>query len=165
MYATLIPTRRRRADAQARTQPTPQRRGYQQLRAPPLQASPFPIIWTSSKTDADLARRFAHNQVTVECFDNDRRRIPAPGVQPIRQTAHCPFTTPAPVTPHPNLDPAFIPAAHLTRIHSVSLHLHCAVVIPCQLPAVRAPSRTKLLHRGSARTSSAHLLDTSSQAV
>src|SRR2546428_1349625 len=123
------------------------------------------MIRTSSKTDADLARRLLHNQVTVERVNNDRRRIPAPWVQPIRQTAHRPFTTPAPVTPHPNHDPPFIPAAHLSRIPSVPLHLHRAVAIPRQLSAVHAPSRTKLLHRRCARTPGTDLLDTRSQVV
>src|SRR5713226_9281908 len=123
------------------------------------------MIRTSSKTHADLARRLAQNQVTVQCFDNDRRGIPPPWVQPIRQTAHRPFTTAAPISPHPDHDPPFIPAAHLSRIQSVPLHLHRAVAIPCQLSAVHAPSRTKLLHRRCARTSGTDLLDTSSQAV
>ena len=164
MVLALLTALGRLPDAQSRSQPTPQRRRHQQLRPPPPQTTPFLRIRVTSEPRADRACRLSQNQMSIERFHDDCRRIPPPGMQPIGQSAHGVAAIPAHVPPHPNHYPSRAKAAHLPAITTMPLHPHPSA-IPRQLSALGTESRPKLFHRRCALSSGAEVLDGNGKAL
>src|SRR6266446_5105429 len=141
-------------NAQPRSQPTPQCRQYQQLRAPAPQTAPFARLTAASEPDADRPSPLSQNQMPVECFKDHRRRIPPPRMQPIRQSAHRVTAIPAQIPPHPYQNPSLAEASDLTAVAAMPLYSYSSA-IPRQSPTLCTGSWPKLFNRRRARTSRA----------
>jgi hypothetical protein len=104
--------------------------------------------------------------VTKQCLNNDRSRIPAPGVQPVRQHAHCVTASQAEKPADPDDDPArFNQTADLARVHAVAYYLQNSFGIPGGLAAGDTMRGTKIFKSGSIRAFGAELLDSNGEAM
>jgi len=104
--------------------------------------------------------------VTKQCLNNDRSRIPAPGVQPDRQHAHCVTASQAEKPADPDEDPArFNQTADLARVHAVTYQLQNSFGIPGGLAASDTMRGTKIFKSGSIRAFGTELLDSNGEAM
>ena len=104
--------------------------------------------------------------MTKQCLNNDRSRIPAPRVQPVRKHAHCVTASQAEKSADPDEDPArFNQTADLAGVHAVTYYLQNPFGIPGGLAADDTMCGTKFFKRGSIRAFGAELLDSAGKAM
>ena len=104
--------------------------------------------------------------MAVQSFDDDRARVPAPWVQPVRQQAHRVAAGQAQKALDPDDNPArFDKSPNLARVHAVSNHLQSSIAIPGSLTAEDTKQGTKNFPRRGVRTPRAELLDSKCEAM
>ena len=104
--------------------------------------------------------------MAVQCFDYDRARIPAPGMQPVRQEANRVAAGQAQKALDPDDDPAcFSKPPDLAGVLAMPNHLQGTIPIPGSLTAQDTKQGTKNFARRGVRAPCAELLDSKCEAM
>ena len=154
------------ADAEAWSEPAPERGRDQQLAAPSENTAPGRRLGPAAEPVADGRRALATDRVAAQRFDDHGGGVPTVRIQPVRQQAHRVTADCAQEATHPDQDPdAFRDSTHLTRVAAVANELKDPIGITGRFAATDAESRAERVDGWRIGTAGAELLDGDGEAV